>query len=162
HFSKGHGAPTNTVHPHYIRKRHVARANHGQRIPWASKEITKDPEAYASLVDVLSGLVEYLANKMYLHRPGFTQELEAYVGILPHNAHCPWAPFGGIVVNLNACSDAHLDPLDLKKQCVVIPLMRDCIGAGLVLHEARLVLDLHSGDVVLFPSGRFTHYNLHY
>ncbi|KAJ7750866.1 hypothetical protein B0H16DRAFT_1227944, partial [Mycena metata] len=86
----------------------------------------------------------------------------AYVTILPHNANCPWAPFGGVVVNLNACSDAHLDPLDLKKRCVVIPLMKNCRGGGLVLHEARLVLDLHSGDVVLFPSGRFTHFNLHY
>lgn len=63
---------------------------------------------------------------------------------------------------MNACSDAHLDAFDLLKRCVVIPFMKDCEGGGLVLHEGRLVLDMHSGDVVLFLSGRFTHFNLHY
>ncbi|KAJ7098401.1 hypothetical protein C8R44DRAFT_748233 [Mycena epipterygia] len=122
--------------------------NHGQRIPWVSKDITKDQSAYGALMAALGS-------------PDFAHKLEAYIDILPHNAACPWAPFGGIVVNINACSDVHRDVMDLYKCCIVIPLQK-CEGRGLVLHEARLVLDLCTGHAVLFPSGRFTHFNLHY
>ncbi|KAJ7027833.1 hypothetical protein C8F04DRAFT_882322, partial [Mycena alexandri] len=136
--------------------------NHGQRIPWVSKDITKDQDSYASLVSVLTGMCEYLADRLCYHRPDLVGKLEAYINILPYNAACPWAPFGGVVVNFNACSDAHLDGWDLFKRCLVVPLMRDCKGGALVLYEGRLVLDLHTADAILFPSGRFTHFNLHY
>ncbi|KAJ7483744.1 hypothetical protein B0H11DRAFT_1914615 [Mycena galericulata] len=159
---KGTDTPCDNVHPHFIRRKGAKQVNHGQRVPRASREIVQDQDAYSSLVAGLTGVCEYLADRLYHHRPELTNKLEAYIDILPRNEACPWAPFGGIVVNLNACSDAHLDGLDLHKRCVVIPLMEDCQGGGLVLHEARLVLDLHTGHVVLFPSGRYTHFNLHY
>ncbi|KAJ7719044.1 hypothetical protein B0H16DRAFT_411252, partial [Mycena metata] len=157
---KGSGAPLDDHHPHFIHR--GTSVNHGQRIPWVSNDIKKEPTAYAALVAALTAICEYLAERLCHHRPELVGKLEAYINILPHNAACPWAPFGGIVINLNACSDGHRDGLDLFKGCLVIPFMRDCVGGGLVLHEARLVLDLHSGDAVLFPSGRFTHFNLHY
>ncbi|KAJ7601372.1 hypothetical protein DFH06DRAFT_1026259 [Mycena polygramma] len=159
---KGKSAPVDEIHPHFIWRKGVSQVNHLQRVPWTSSEIVKDPEAYASLVAAFTGVCEWLSDRLSFHRPDLVKALEFYINILPHNAACPWAPFGGIVVNINACSDAHLDPLDLFKRCLVLPLMRNCQGGGLVLHEARLVLDLHSGDAVLFPSGRFTHFNLHY
>ncbi|KAJ7697111.1 hypothetical protein B0H16DRAFT_1442511 [Mycena metata] len=159
---KGKGAPLEEHHMHFIHRENYERANHGQRIPWVSKDIIKDQDSYAALVSVLTGMCEYLADRLCHHRPELVGNLEAYINILPYNASCPWAPFGGIVVNFNACSDAHLDGWDLFKRCIVVPLMRNCKGGALVLHEARLVLDLHTADVVLFPSGRFTHFNLHY
>ncbi|KAJ7018749.1 hypothetical protein C8F04DRAFT_1277271 [Mycena alexandri] len=159
---KGKGAPLDDHHMHFIHRANYPRANHGQRIPWVSKDITKDQDSYASLVSVLTGMCEYLADRLCYHRPDLVGKLEAYINILPYNAACPWAPFGGVVVNFNACSDAHLDGWDLFKRCLVVPLMRDCKGGALVLYEGRLVLDLHTADAILFPSGRFTHFNLHY
>ncbi|KAJ7199546.1 hypothetical protein B0H12DRAFT_997032, partial [Mycena haematopus] len=143
----------------------VPQANHTQRGPWVSKDIIKDPVAYGSLCVQFSPHLSYFlicCVQIYLHRPRLAERLDAYVMLLPHNAACPWAPFGGIVVNFNACSDAHRDKFDLENRCVVMPLPQNCRGGALVLQEARLVLDLHLGNVVLFPSGRFTHFNLHY
>ncbi|KAJ7751093.1 hypothetical protein B0H16DRAFT_1419550 [Mycena metata] len=159
---KGKGAPLDDHHMHFIHRANYPRANHGQRIPWVSKDITKDQDSYAALVSVLTGMCEYLADRLCHHRPDLVGKLEAYINILPYNAACPWAPFGGVVVNFNACSDAHLDGWDLFKRCLVVPLMRNCKGGALVLYEGRLVLDLHNADAILFPSGRFTHFNLHY
>ncbi|KAJ7238435.1 hypothetical protein C8J57DRAFT_1566162, partial [Mycena rebaudengoi] len=159
---KGTGAPTDDIHPHFIAKEGVSHVNHGQRVPYVCKEIVEDPVAYEALAAGLTGLCQGLADRLFYHRPQFAKSLTAYVNILPRNAACPFAPFGGVVVNFNACSPPHLDSLDLEKNCVVIPLMKNCQGGGLVLHKARLVLDMHSGDIVLFPSGKFTHFNLHY
>ncbi|KAJ7286787.1 hypothetical protein C8J57DRAFT_1282043 [Mycena rebaudengoi] len=158
----GTGAPTDEHHAHFIQREDVTRVNHGQRIPRPNQEIVKDPLAYEALVQCMIPVCEHVASKLFELRPDFADELVAYISILPRNELCPFAPFGGIVVNFNACSDGHLDSLDLDKKCVVIPFMKDCRGGGLVLHEARLVLDLHSGDIVLFSSGRFVHFNLHY
>ncbi|KAJ7430559.1 OPT oligopeptide transporter protein-domain-containing protein [Mycena latifolia] len=111
----GTGAPLDEAHPHYIRREDQEHANLGQHIPWVSKEIVKDPAAYFALVAALQGVCEYLAERTFQHRPNLSKKLEAYINILPHNAACPWAPYGGIVVNINACSEGHRDALDLEK-----------------------------------------------
>ncbi|KAJ7670441.1 hypothetical protein B0H17DRAFT_948758, partial [Mycena rosella] len=158
----GTSAPLDKAHPHHIARDGEDHVNHGQRILWVSRDITKDTEAYVALEAALTSICEYLADRLQLYRPKLCEQLECYIDVLPRNAACPWAPFGGIVVNFNACSDAHRDGLDLLKRCFIIPVMRNCEGGGVVLYEARLVLDMHSGHGLLFPSGWFTHFNLHY
>ena len=54
----------------------------------------------------------------------------------------------------------HRDGKDLAA-CVVLPVGR-FVGGGLCLKEAGLVLPLGSGDFVVFPSSKITHFNLHY
>ena len=79
---------------------------------------------------------------------------------LPSGEMAPCHPFTGFVVNLNVKSRAHRDKGDLKI-CVVI-VLGDHEGGELVLVEPGLVLELKSGDIVIFPSGNITHFNLDY
>lgn len=65
------------------------------------------------------------------------------------------------MVNLGVSTDCHRDPLDAEGICGVIPFTRNCKGGGLCLYEARLVFNLQSGDILVFPSALFTHFNLH-
>ncbi|KAJ7173955.1 hypothetical protein C8R43DRAFT_943594 [Mycena crocata] len=145
----GEGAPTNEAHPNFIQREHVRHSNDGQRLPTPSKAIMEDRNGYESLVKNLTDI--YLV-----------ENIQDYVQLLPGNARCPFAPFGGIVINLGGCSPGHCDDEDDGDHCVVIPFMRDCKGGALVLHEPGLVLDLEAGDMVIFPSARLTHFNLHF
>jgi hypothetical protein len=72
----------------------------------------------------------------------------------------PSYPFTGFVINLNVMTKAHRDHKDLKG-CIVL-VVGDFEGGELVLHEPGLVLELRSGDVVIFPSSKITHFNLHF
>jgi len=45
---------------------------------------------------------------------------------------------------------------------MVIVISEDCVGGELALLEPGLVLDLQNGDAVLFPSGKISHFNMHY
>lgn len=69
-------------------------------------------------------------------------------------------PFPGFVLNLQVATEAHTDTND-DTICVVIPF-GDYTGGELVLHEAGIVLELVEGDILIFPSYRLTHYNLHF
>lgn len=83
-----------------------------------------------------------------------------YADILPGKAACPAYPFGGFVINLNVCTRAHRDWKDMDL-CVVIPI-GDFTGGELCLLEPGLVLAVRPGDMVIFPSHKITHFNLHY
>jgi hypothetical protein len=72
----------------------------------------------------------------------------------------PAHPFGGFVLNINVVTGAHRDFKDLKI-CLVL-VIGDHIGGELCLVEPGLVLQLRNGDMAIFPSGRITHFNLHY
>ena len=63
------------------------------------------------------------------------------------------------MLNIGACTTAHRDPLDLES-CLVSPF-GDLQGSELCLFESRLVLNLRPGDLVVFPSSKITHFNLH-
>jgi hypothetical protein len=86
--------------------------------------------------------------------------IEVYCDSLPFNDAPEARPFTGIVVNFCVSTDGHRDTTDILL-CVVIPFGR-WEGGELVLHELGLVLKLHPGDVVVFPSGKITHFNLHF
>lgn len=79
---------------------------------------------------------------------------------LPLDSACPSAPFGGFVINLNACTWAHRDAGD-KLLCLVIPFGKYA-GGELCLYEAGFVWDLQIGDILVFPSCDLTHFNLHF
>lgn len=55
---------------------------------------------------------------------------------------------------------AHRDVKDLHV-CLVL-VIGDHVGGELCLVEMGLVIGMRGGDMALFPSGRITHFNLHY
>ena len=92
--------------------------------------------------------------------PDTFDELSLYCRILPLSANSPAFPFSGVVVNLCVSTTAHRDQND-RRICVVIPF-GEWEGGDLCLHELGLVIKLHPGDIVVFPSRKITHFNLHF
>ena len=82
-----------------------------------------------------------------------------YVDQLPLHASSPCYPWGGFVLNINACTWAHRDDKD-KDICLIFPLGK-FTGGKLCLYEVGLSFDLQMGDVLVFPSSRITHFNTH-
>lgn len=80
--------------------------------------------------------------------------------VLPYNAVSPAHPFSGFVLNLNVSTLIHRDGGD-KDICVVL-VLSDCIGGELCLMEPGVVLDLRLGHLVIFPSTKISHFNLHF
>ncbi|KAJ7919805.1 hypothetical protein B0H13DRAFT_1581068, partial [Mycena leptocephala] len=60
-------------------------------------------------------------------------QLSIWCEVLPLASNSPAAPFGGFVLNLNACTWAHRDGGD-KILCIVIPF-GNFEGGELVLYE---------------------------
>lgn len=80
--------------------------------------------------------------------------------MLPGNDVCAAHPFSGFVVNLNVTTRGHRDAKDWTA-CLVL-VLGDHTGGELVLVEPGIVIPLHSGDLIVFPSMRLTHFNMHY
>ena len=78
---------------------------------------------------------------------------------LPKAQHSPAQPFAGFVVNINVLTNVHRDPDYVA--CLVV-VIGEFEGGELVLYEPGIVLQLKNGDVVLFPSSKISHLNLHY
>lgn len=55
----------------------------------------------------------------------------------------------------------HLDKGDKEKFCLVL-VLSDCEGGELAFKELGVVLDLQSGDFVIFRSKDLSHFNLHF
>jgi hypothetical protein len=87
-------------------------------------------------------------------------QLRVFCEILPLNHRPTTYPFPGYVLNINVCTAAHVDSGDVDI-CIVLPI-GSFKGGELVLHEAGLVLGLVEGDILIFPSWRITHFNLHF
>jgi predicted 2-oxoglutarate/Fe(II)-dependent dioxygenase YbiX len=92
--------------------------------------------------------------------PEWYEKLTWCLDILPHFEQTIAAPFLGFVVNINVMTRGHRDGKDLEA-CVVMPI-GDFEGGELVLAELGLVVELKNGDVIIFPSHKLTHFNLHY
>ena len=76
------------------------------------------------------------------------------------NDFSPAYPFGGFVLNINVVTQAHRDAKDFDI-CLVLVIGQH-VGGELCLFEPGLVMPLQEGDMVAFPSGKITHFNLHY
>jgi predicted 2-oxoglutarate/Fe(II)-dependent dioxygenase YbiX len=79
---------------------------------------------------------------------------------LPGNSRPPVAPFVSLVVNINVHTEGHRDRKDLVL-CLVIPI-GEFEGGELVMYEQGLVVELRSGDFIVFCSAETTHFNLEY
>jgi hypothetical protein len=93
--------------------------------------------------------------------PAEFEKLELIIDLLPLAAPSGVQPFTGIVFNIQLASEPHNDQLDFGNLCVVL-VISDCSGGELILHEAGLILELRSGDFILFRSASQTHFNLPY
>jgi len=90
--------------------------------------------------------------------PKSYQKLTGYANCLPGDEFLAGYPFGGIVLNLNIATKIHRDPEDLDL-CLII-VISDCTGGDLVMFEPGLVLVQKNGDMIAFPSGDISHFNM--
>lgn len=93
--------------------------------------------------------------------PNEYDDLQLAAEILPNREVSPAFPFCGFVLNINGITKVHRDPQDFKHFCVVI-VIGNHTGGEFCLLEPGLVLELRNGDMVIFQSGKISHFNLHY
>jgi hypothetical protein len=86
--------------------------------------------------------------------------IEPYCDNLCLNDQLETRPFSGMVVNFCVSTDAHRDWSD-NRMCLVVPF-GTWEGGEIVLHELGLVIKMHSGDGLAFPSCNITHFNQHF
>jgi hypothetical protein len=122
--------------------------------------IKQNPETFQSITDALKDICKIVCNVLRKHLPHVFDRLHVFCGILPLNHRSATYPFPWFVLNIQVCTEVHVDAND-DTICVVIPF-GPYKGGELVLHEAGLVLELQEGDILVFPSYRLTHFNLHF
>ena len=88
------------------------------------------------------------------------EELQLSCRVLPFCERSPAEPFTGFVLNLNVSTMAHRDFGD-QHFCAVFTFQH-CVGGELGLYEPGIVLESRMGDLVIFPSSKVTHFNLHF
>ncbi|KAJ7267352.1 hypothetical protein C8J57DRAFT_1067884 [Mycena rebaudengoi] len=154
---KGHNAPKH-VHPNYVKKKNVKRANHSQRVPLRSADMRKRPEEteiLAELIKLITIVVEFHIKKLL---PDEYEDIKVFVSQLPLNERSHAHPFGGFVINISVATRGHRDAGD-KLFCVVIPF-GSWRGGELCLYEPGFVFRLRPWDIIIFPSCDITHFNL--
>lgn len=160
---QGHGAPTN-IHPYYLYRdgsdHKPVKVNHSQRIPHVSETIKSQPAEYEALVESLKDICEYVNSVFSKHLPEEYSSISILLEQLPLDDRPPTYPFGGFVLNIQVCTEGHRDEFD-DTLCLIIPF-GEYEGGELVLWEPGLVCDLKEGDLILFPSSKITHFNLHF
>lgn len=93
------------------------------------------------------------------HLPKSYDILMRYVESLPMGSWSPCYPFSGFVLNFGVMTDPHID--DDLEICVVITFGK-FTGGELALYEGKLLLELDGFSICIFPSDKFTHFNLPY
>jgi hypothetical protein len=163
---QGNEAPLK-VHPYYLYRegpskgsRGKKKVNHSQRLPHPSESIRNQPAEYEALVETLKDLCDYIGTLLGKHLPEEYDSIQLLLEDLPLQDRPPTYPFGGFVLNIQVCTNGHVDEFD-DTICLVIPF-GDYEGGGLVLWEPGLVIDLRQGDLIFFPSSKITHFNLHF
>ncbi|TFK73882.1 hypothetical protein BDN72DRAFT_760990, partial [Pluteus cervinus] len=156
---QGIGAPID-VHPSQLQKHGATKANHGQRLPYLSKDLAHHPERAETLRNILAPLSQFISDQMARLIPDEFEVLQEYLYHLPLFMETPCYPFMGCVVNFCVSTSAHTDPCD-KLICVVVPF-GDFQGGEICLYEPGLVFSLQPGEILMFPSYKITHFNLHF
>jgi hypothetical protein len=90
--------------------------------------------------------------------PETYQKLTGYANCLPGDEFVAGYPFCGLVLNLNISTKIHRDPEDLDI-CLII-VISECTGGELVMYEPGLVVGQRNGDMIAFPSGDISHFNM--
>ncbi|TFY50747.1 hypothetical protein EVG20_g11353 [Dentipellis fragilis] len=136
------------------------RTNYNQMMPYASMDLVENQAIYNGLVIALRPMFEWLFKTVKLNMPSEEIEaLEIVVERMPLSTTSPFHPWSSMVVNFRAITPAHRDWSD-KNLCGVFTL-GEFEGGELVLYEPGLIVPMQSGDFVIFPSARTTHFNLH-
>ncbi|EPS93361.1 hypothetical protein FOMPIDRAFT_1080287, partial [Fomitopsis schrenkii] len=159
HCTRGHNVPTD-VHPNQIAKADNSRTNYAQMLPYISSDTRKHEHVYKNIGTIFREVFEWVSQQIEDLFPDEYSGLRLDADSLPGNVHTIAYPFLSVVVNLNVATSAHRDRKD-KGLCVVIAI-GEFEDGKLCLYEPGLVVPLHSGDVLLFPSARITHYNIHF
>ncbi|EPS99927.1 hypothetical protein FOMPIDRAFT_1086346, partial [Fomitopsis schrenkii] len=159
HCTTGCSAPTD-VQPLMMNRAGLSRTNHGQLIPYTSRDITDYDAIYNDIRSVLDDVFVWLDEQLAHLLPCEYEHLSATANILPDNGASAVRPFLGLVINLNISTLAHRDSKD-DSVCLVLA-MGSFTGGDLCLYEPGLVVPLRSGDFIIFPSCNLTHFNLHY
>ncbi|KAL0058617.1 hypothetical protein AAF712_014688 [Marasmius tenuissimus] len=153
----GHDAP-NDADPFTLQKEGKRPCDANQFTPRFSAEFYEQETRAMRLLNGMKPIIEHIAQVMRERFPKENGDLVAFISGLPLDAASPVHPYGGVTVNLNAATIVHLDPKDLNL-CLVLAL-HDCTGGELVLEEPGIVIRLKSGDFIIFPSRKYSHYNL--
>ena len=139
---QGNGSPDN-VHPHFLYKDGNGHSNHNQRATYLAKAIKDNPERFQSITDILQDVCKIVCDVLQKHLPDAFDRLRVFCEILPLNQMPATYPFPGFVLNIQVCTEAHVDAND-DTICVVIPF-GPYEGGELVLYEAGLVLEIQEG-----------------
>ena len=97
---------------------------------------------------------------MNVHFKELVGVIEPFAQKLLRHTSSPCYPFRGFVLNLNVSVKVHRDAKDLLA-CLVLPIST-FTGGELCLVEPGLVIPLRSGDLVVLPSHKISHFNLTY
>ncbi|KAG2737612.1 hypothetical protein P692DRAFT_20761328 [Suillus brevipes Sb2] len=156
---QGNGAPSG-IHPDLLYKAGKSRVNHMQRIPYASSTIHANREQYSVLAEILQDICRLIGQAMEKYLPDVYSQLSFVCSLLPMGEHPVTAPFTGLALNIQCNTAGHLDGDDCLV-CCVIPFGQYSNGQ-FVQYETGLVFDIVPGDFFIFPSGKITHFNLHF
>ena len=147
-------------------------------MPRTSNELKENCEEYALLKEALQPIFEWQSNvvRIYNHLflspivlydkklqkvlPEEFKILSQFAETLPCSANSPVYPFGGFILNLNISTRIHRDWKDLHI-CLII-IFSDCEGGDLAFMEPGIVFSLNNADMIIFPSSKFSHFNLHF
>ncbi|SJL12078.1 uncharacterized protein ARMOST_15499 [Armillaria ostoyae] len=154
---RGYDAPE-SASPYFTLKEGQTTVHIQRRAPGHSKEFLQDIGEADLLAKLFQDVMSFVNVRALL--PGIYKELTVFVDHLPLNDHSPAYPFSGFVINVGVATDGHRDGFD-KLACVVIPFGK-WTGGELCLYEAGFVWRLKPWDILIFPSGRITHFNLHF
>ncbi|KAK1235445.1 hypothetical protein PQX77_001329 [Marasmius sp. AFHP31] len=157
YHTKGDDAP-NDAAPWDLQKEGKRPCNIKQFTPRFATEFYEQETRGTRLLNAMRPALTFLASVVKARFPKENGELIAFISGLPLDAASPVHPFGGVAVNINAATIVHLDPMDLNL-CLVLAI-HDCTGGELVLEGPGIVIKLKSGDFTIFPSKRYSHYNL--
>ncbi|KAG2751870.1 hypothetical protein P692DRAFT_20726310, partial [Suillus brevipes Sb2] len=129
-------------------------------LPYPSSDMLKHQLLYDSLLVSFDELFQWIEQMIKECLPNEYEVLVKLCQDLPGGETSPVSPFLSLVINLNVCTIAHRDKYD-KDLCLVLPL-GEFSGGALAMFEQGLVVELRSGDFVIFRSPETTHFNLRY
>lgn len=141
---------------------YLLAGHHSQRLPHPSADLLEHLDDVEYLTRFLQPLIDIIVATIMKQLPVQYHCLSVNLQRIPNSEPIPTAPFCGYVLNLHVATEVHKDDGDPPGGLCVVVVFGEFEGGSLVLYEPGLRLDLKNGDVVMFPSSRISHFNLHY